>query len=104
MNGNDARAAAMAPLFGGPGTQPVFVADYRNRDNGLIYEMNTKDWKEGKNLDFTPGASGTTALLNKTLSQDPIAGSPIPPPRHRLFPPEPAKPPAKRNSKRSDPD
>src|SRR5215468_4345389 len=42
MNSNDARAAAMAPLFSGPGTQPAFIADYRNRINGVIYEMNTK--------------------------------------------------------------
>src|SRR5262249_3825057 len=52
MTSNDGRAAAMAPLFAGPGTQPAFAADYRNRDNGLIYEMNTKDWKAGANLDF----------------------------------------------------
>jgi hypothetical protein len=53
MNANDSRAAVMAPLFGGPGTQPAFTADYRNRDNGLIYEMNAKEWKAGKNLDFS---------------------------------------------------
>ncbi|PNA03339.1 hypothetical protein, partial [Pseudomonas sp. FW215-R3] len=37
MNANDSRAAVMAPLFSGPGTQPPFAADYRNRDNGLLY-------------------------------------------------------------------
>src|SRR2546423_356937 len=53
MNANDSRAAVLAPLFSGPGRQPVFTADYRNRDNGLIYSINTKEWKEGKNLDFS---------------------------------------------------
>src|SRR6476661_4925037 len=51
MNANDSRAAVMAPLFSGTGQQPPFSADYRNRANGLIYQINTKEWKEGKNLD-----------------------------------------------------
>jgi len=53
MNANDSRAAVMAPLFSGSGQQPAFSADYRNRDNGLIYQMNTEEWKEGANLDFS---------------------------------------------------
>jgi hypothetical protein len=53
MNANDSRAAVTAPLFSGPGTQPPFNADFRNRDNGLLYQVNMKDWKEGKNLDFS---------------------------------------------------
>src|SRR5215469_4043655 len=40
MNNNDGRAAVMAPLFSGKGDQPAFVADYGNRDNGLIYQAN----------------------------------------------------------------
>ena len=44
----------MAPLFSGSGQQPAFTADYRNRDNGLIYQMNTEEWKEGQNLEFQP--------------------------------------------------
>src|SRR5580692_468902 len=69
MNANDARAAVMAPIFSGPGEQPAFSADFRNRDNGLIYEMNKKDWKEGKNLDFSHADAVDTALLNKFLWQ-----------------------------------
>src|SRR5713101_8350861 len=53
MNANDSRAAVMAPLFSGSGEQPAFTADYRNRDNGLIYQMNTEEWEEGENLDFS---------------------------------------------------
>src|SRR5579863_4322419 len=45
MNANDSRAAVMAALFGGPGTQPAFSADYRNRNNRLLYKMNTQDWE-----------------------------------------------------------
>jgi hypothetical protein len=103
MNSNDARAAAMAPLFAGPGTQSAFTADYRNRDNGLIYEMNTKDWKEGANLDFSHADAVDTALLNKALWQDRMGEATMPAPQHNVFPAEHPAPAAKRGSK-SDPD
>ena len=86
MNANDARAAVMAPLFSGPGNQPPFTADYRNRDNGLIYEMNTKEWKEGKYLDFSHADAVDTALLNKFLWQDRMGNVPMPAPQHNVFP------------------
>lgn len=106
MNSNDARAAVMAPLFSGSGTQSAFTADYRNRDNGLIYEMNTKDWKEGANLDFTHADAVDTALLNKSLWQDRMGETPMPPPQHNVFPAEQAATAEKlkRSSKRFDPD
>jgi len=86
MNANDSRAAVMAPLFSGPGQQPPFTADYRNRDNGLIYEMNTKEWKEGKNLDFSRADAVDAALLNKFLWQDRMGKQPMPAPQHNVFP------------------
>ena len=86
MNANDSRAAVMAPLFGGTGEQPAYSADYRNRDNGLIYQMNTKDWKEGKNLDFSHADAVDTALLNKALWKDRMGEIPMPPPQHNVFP------------------
>ncbi len=86
MNANDSRAAIMAPLFSGTGEQPAFAADYRNRDNGLIYEMNTKEWKEGKKLDFTHADAVDTAVLNKFLWQDRMGNAPMPPPQHHVFP------------------
>ena len=86
MNANDSRAAVMAPLFSGTGQQPAFTANYRNRDNGLIYEMNTKDWKEGKNLDFHHADAVDTALLNKFLWQDRMGDAPMPAPQHNVFP------------------
>jgi len=86
MNANDSRAAVMAPLFSGSGRQPAFAADYRNRDNGLIYEMNTKEWKEVKNLDFRHVDAVDTALLNKFLWQDRMGDAPMPPSQHNVFP------------------
>jgi YVTN family beta-propeller protein len=106
MNSNDSRAAVMAPLFSGPGTQPPFVTDFRNRDNGLIYEMNTKDWKEGAALDFTHADAADIALLNKSLWQDRMGETPMPPPQHNVFPAEhmTSAEKSKRSSKRFDPD
>ena len=86
MNANDSRAAVMAPLFSGKGEQPAFTADYRNRDNGLIYEVNTKEWKEGKKLDFSRADAVDTAVLNKFLWRDRMGGNSMPAPRHRVFP------------------
>ncbi|MGB7846058.1 MAG: hypothetical protein WBL63_10610 [Candidatus Acidiferrum sp.] len=87
MNANDSRASVMAPLFSGPGTQLAFDADYRNRDNGLLYEINTKEWKEGRNLDFSHADAADTAILNKFLWQDRMGDTPMPAPLFILFPP-----------------
>lgn len=86
MNTNDARAALMAPLFSGDGTQAPFTADYRNRDNGLIYKMNEKEWKEGANMDFSHADTIDTALLNKFLWQDAMGDKPMFAPQHSVFP------------------
>ncbi|HYL61208.1 MAG TPA: beta-propeller fold lactonase family protein [Candidatus Methylomirabilis sp.] len=86
MNANDSRAAVIAPLFSGPGEEPPFSADYRNRDNGLIYEMNTTEWKEGKNLDFSRADAVDTAVLNKFLWKDRMGDAPMPAPQHNVFP------------------
>ncbi len=92
MNANDSRAAVMAPLFSGSGDQPAFTADYRNRDNGLIYQTNTKEWKEGKNLDFSRADGVDTALLNRFLWKDRKGDMPMPAPQHNVFlRPDPAK-------------
>jgi hypothetical protein len=86
MNANDSRAAVMAPLFAGPGRQPAFTADYRNRDNGLIYQVNTEEWKEGKNLDFNHADAVDTALLNHFLWRDRKGDVFMPAPQHNVFP------------------
>jgi hypothetical protein len=96
MNANDSRAAVMAPLFNGPGQQPAFTADYRNRDNGLIYQVNAEEWTEGKALDFSRADAVDTALLNRFLWQDRMGNVPMPAPRHDIFPPsDSAKAPRK---------
>jgi hypothetical protein len=86
MNANDSRAAVMAPLFSGPETQPAYRADYRNRDNGLLYEMNTKEWKAGKNLDFSHADAADNTVLNKFLWEDRMGDAPMPVPQHAVFP------------------
>jgi len=93
MNANDSRAAVMAPLFSGPGTQPAFSADYRTRDRGLLYEVNTKDWKEGKMLAFSHADAADTVVLNKFLWQDRMGNLPMPPPQHNVFLPSDTKQP-----------
>jgi hypothetical protein len=99
MNANDSRAAVMAPLFSGTGHQPPFTADYRNRDNALIYQMNTVEWKEGKNLDFSRADAVDAAVLNKFLWQDRMGDIPMPPPQHHVFR---ASTPARPSRKRGD--
>jgi hypothetical protein len=90
MNANDSRAAVMAPLFSGPGTQAAFNADYRNRDSGLLYQLNTKGWKEGKNLDFSHADAVDTVVLNKFLWEDRMGVAPMPAPKFTVFPPSPS--------------
>lgn len=85
MNANDSRAAVMAPLFSGPGQQPAFTADYSNRDNGLIYRVNTEEWKEGETLNFGRADAVDSALLNQFLWHDRMGNIPMPQPRHGLF-------------------
>ncbi len=87
MNANDARAAVMAPLFSGPGTQPAFSADFKNRDNGMLYQVNTKEWKEGATLDFSRADAVDTVVLNKFLWEDRMGAKPMPAPKFSVFPP-----------------
>jgi len=89
MNQNDAYAPVMSPLFAGRGTQPAFKADYRNRDNGLIYEVNKREApgaKVSSMMNFNrPDAAGA-ARLNEVLWRDQKGDQPMPVPRHTVFP------------------
>jgi hypothetical protein len=89
MNQNDAYAPVMAPMFSGSGNQPAFKSDYRNRDNGLIYETNKRKAPGAKVstlMDFSrPDAAGA-ARLNEVLWRDQKGDRPMPAPRHILFP------------------
>jgi hypothetical protein len=89
MNQNDAYAPVMGALFSGAGDQPAFAADYRNRDNGLIYETNKRE-APGANasskMDFSrPDAAGAKRL-NEVLWRDQKGDTPVPAPRHVVFP------------------
>jgi len=81
MNNNDAFASLMAPVFSGAGDQPAFHADYRNRDNGLIYTANQKDApgaKESSRMDFTHADQADARKLNVILWKDAMGDKPVP--------------------------
>ena len=81
MNNNDAFAALMSPLFSGDGDQPPYTADTSNRDNRLIYEMNTPrspGARESAKMDFSHADQAPTAELNLILWKDAMGNAPIP--------------------------
>ena len=85
MNQNDAYAPVMAPLFAGDGNQRPFNADWRNRDNGLIYEMNPPHGpgaKESSKMDFSRPDAANAAVLNAILWRDRKGDQPMPAPQH----------------------
>lgn len=85
MNNNDALAPLMAPLFSGAG-QPPFQADYRNRDNGLLYRVNPPHGpgaRESMKMDFTHADAAPAQRLNAILWRDRMGNQPMPAPRHR---------------------
>jgi hypothetical protein len=92
MNQNDAYAPVMAPLFSGAGEQLAFSADYRNRDSGLIYQINpgkAKGARESEKMDFSRPDAVNTALLNAILWREQKGDTPMPAPRHAVFPEKP---------------
>jgi DNA-binding beta-propeller fold protein YncE len=81
MNNNDAFAPLMVPLFGGAGDQPAFGADYRNRDNGLIYTANPPEAegaKESSKMDFRHEDRADPVKLNVILWKDAMGNKPVP--------------------------
>ncbi len=89
MNQNDAYAPVMAPLFSGAGNQPPFTADWSNRDNGLIYQMNPakgQGAKESVRMDFTRPDAVNSAVLNAILWRDRKGNKPMPAAQHKVFP------------------
>jgi hypothetical protein len=89
MNQNDAYAPVMGQLFSGAGDQPAYKADYRNLKNGLIYETNKREAPGASissKMDFSrPDAAGA-ARLNRVLWRDQKGSTPMPAPRHTIFP------------------
>jgi DNA-binding beta-propeller fold protein YncE len=89
MNQNDAYAPVMGQLFSGAGDQPAYKADYRNLNNGLIYETNKRQAPGAKissRMDFSrPDAAGA-ARLNEVLWRDRKGSTPMPGAKHTVFP------------------
>jgi DNA-binding beta-propeller fold protein YncE len=89
MNNNDAQADVMSEMFSGPGTQPPYNADYRNRDNGLIYQVNPPNAPgshESARMDFSRADAADSAELNAILWRDRKGLVPLPTPPHRVIP------------------
>lgn len=87
MNHNDARAAVMAPLFSGPGTQPGFEADYRNQKNGLIYQANSPSAPGARaslHMDWTHADANPAQALNKILWRERMGYQPMPAPKFTI--------------------
>jgi DNA-binding beta-propeller fold protein YncE len=81
MNNNDAFAPLMVPEFSGNGDQPAFSADYRNRDNGLIFTANkekAEGAKESSKMDFTHEDRAPVVKLNVILWKDAMGDKPVP--------------------------
>jgi len=88
MNQNDAYAPVMAPLFSGGGDQPVFVADWNNRENGLIYQVNPprgQGAKESGKMDFSRPDAANAKLLNAILWRDRKGDVPLPESKHEVI-------------------
>jgi hypothetical protein len=89
MNQNDAYAPLMVGLFSGPGDQAPYKADYRNLRNGLIYERNRHEAPGAKissSMDFSRPDAANAAELNRVLWQDLKGSTPVPKPKHIVFP------------------
>jgi len=87
MNQNDAYAPVMSYMFSGAGNQLPFTADWSNRDNGLIYQMNPprgQGAKESAAMDFSRADAVDSTVLNAILWRDRKGDAPLPPVVHRL--------------------
>jgi hypothetical protein len=81
MNNNDAFAPLMAPEFSGAGDQTAFTADFRNRDNGLIFTANApkaEGAKESAKMDFQHEDRADPVKLNVILWKDAMGNKPVP--------------------------
>ena len=88
MNQNDAYAPVLEPLFSGTGNQPPFTADWRNRDNGLIYQMNPahgQGARESSRMNFSRPDAANAQELNAILWRDRKGNAPMPLSRHSVL-------------------
>jgi DNA-binding beta-propeller fold protein YncE len=88
MNQNDGYAPVMSPLFSGAGDQPPFTADWSNRENGLIYQINPAKGQgagESAEMDFSHPDAANPAVLNAILWRDRKGDQPMPPAQYTMF-------------------
>ena len=81
MNQFDAYAPVMTYMFSGAGNQPPFTADWRNRDNGFMYEVNPpkgQGAEESSAMDFSRPDAANPAVLNAILWRDRKGDVPTP--------------------------
>lgn len=81
MNQNDALASPMWRMFSGRGEQAAFVADYTNRDNGLLYQTNPEDNRDAKasaELDFSDADAADAQALNAIIWRSVKGDEPLP--------------------------
>jgi hypothetical protein len=81
MNNNDAFSSMIGSEFGGAGDQAPFDADYRNRENGLIYTANAKTApgaKQSSKMDFRHADRADAQKLNVILWKDAMGDRPVP--------------------------
>ncbi len=81
MNNNDAFSSLISSEFTGPGDQAPYVADYSNRDNGLIYTANGKHApgaQESMKMDFRHADHADAQKLNVILWKDAMGDKPVP--------------------------
>ncbi|MGA8150933.1 MAG: phosphoesterase [Terriglobales bacterium] len=87
MNQNDAYAPVLGGLFSGAGDQPPFTADWSNRDDGFIYQVNPakgQGAEESAKMDFSRPDRANPAELNAILWRDRKGDAPLPLARHTL--------------------
>jgi DNA-binding beta-propeller fold protein YncE len=88
MNLNDAYAPVLSGMFTGAGSQPLFSADTRNRDNGFIYQTNPEQApgaKASAQMDFSHPDAVNPSVLNSILWQDQKGGAPVPAVKHAVI-------------------
>jgi hypothetical protein len=81
MNNNDAFATPIASLFAGAGDQPAYDADYRNRENGLLYQANgprAPGARASSRMDFQHEDRADPRILNVILWRDAMGKKPVP--------------------------
>jgi DNA-binding beta-propeller fold protein YncE len=88
MNQNDAYAPLMVGEITATGNQIPFTADWSNRDNGLIYQVNPpkgQGAEESRKMNFSHPDAANANELNAILWRDRKGNAPMPIARHTVI-------------------